>query len=132
MKEEAEKGVEREPLANSGLAGALKVASQKGYIEKDIKKSVNVDQKHKERIRNRVFYYINNIFRIYCHTNLFVLNIIIQLNSFSTKKKLILVLIFSAVKNGLSLQFFILLLIRNPNKCFILFDRRQEPSRPFR
>ena len=86
MKEEAEKGVEREPLANSGLAGALKVASQKGYIEKDIKKSVNVDQKHKERIRNRVFYTINNIFRIYCHTNLFVLNIIIQLNSFSTKQ----------------------------------------------
>lgn len=29
VKEEAEKGVEREPLANSGLAGALKVASQK-------------------------------------------------------------------------------------------------------
>merc|ERR1719204_3042609 len=50
VKEEAEKGVEREPLANSGLAGALKVASQKGYIEKDVKKSVNVDQKHKERI----------------------------------------------------------------------------------
>ena len=57
MKEEAEKGVEREPLANSGLAGALKVASQKGYIEKDVKKSVNVDQKHKERIRNCVFFY---------------------------------------------------------------------------
>merc|ERR1719447_1104069 len=38
VKEEAEKGVEREPLANSGLAGALKVASQKGYIEKDVKK----------------------------------------------------------------------------------------------
>ena len=57
VKEEAEKGVEREPLANSGLAGALKVASQKGYIEKDVKKSVNVDQKHKERIRNCVFYY---------------------------------------------------------------------------
>lgn len=42
-------------MANSGLAGALKVAAQKGYIEKDIKKSVNVDQKHKERIRNCVF-----------------------------------------------------------------------------
>ena len=56
VKEEAEKGVEREPLANSGLAGALKVASQKGYIEKDVKKSVNVDQKHKERIRNCVFF----------------------------------------------------------------------------
>ena len=41
-------------MANSGLAGALKVASQKGYIEKDVKKSVNVDQKHKERIRNCV------------------------------------------------------------------------------
>ena len=44
-------------MANSGLAGALKVASQKGYIEKDVKKSVNVDQKHKERIRNCVFFY---------------------------------------------------------------------------
>lgn len=50
VKEESEKGVEREPLANSGLAGALKVASQKGYIEKDVKKTINVDQKHKERI----------------------------------------------------------------------------------
>jgi len=50
-------------LANSGLAGALKVASQKGYIEKDVKKSVNVDQKHKERIRNCVFN--NYYFKIY-------------------------------------------------------------------
>ena len=72
MKEEP-KGVEREPLAAGGLAGALKVAAQKGYIEKDLKRTgmrvvifsvllvlnerfcwpslkVQVDQKHKERI----------------------------------------------------------------------------------
>jgi len=39
-------------LAAGGLAGALKVASQKGYIEKNLKKTVSIDQKHKERIRN--------------------------------------------------------------------------------
>jgi len=49
VKEEP-KGVEREPLAAGGLAGALKVAAQKGYIEKDLKRTVQVDQKHKERI----------------------------------------------------------------------------------
>jgi len=52
-------------LANSGLAGALKVASQKGYIEKDVKKSVNVDQKHKERIRNCVFFYNKSTFQTF-------------------------------------------------------------------
>jgi len=49
VKEEP-KGVEREPLAAGGLAGALKVAAQKGYIDKDTKRTVQVDQKHKERI----------------------------------------------------------------------------------
>ena len=49
VKEEP-KGVEREPLAAGGLAGALRVAAQKGYIEKDTKRTVQVDQKHKERI----------------------------------------------------------------------------------
>ena len=48
--EDEKSGVEREPLAASGLAGALKVASQKGYIEKGAKKLVQIDQKHKERI----------------------------------------------------------------------------------
>ena len=41
VKEEP-KGVEREPLAAGGLAGALKVAAQKGYIDKDTKRTVQV------------------------------------------------------------------------------------------
>lgn len=45
-------GVEKEPLAGRGLAAALRVAFQKGYVDGKLatKGTVNVDQKHKDRI----------------------------------------------------------------------------------
>jgi len=53
VQDEIEDNVEREPLCSGGLAGAIKVAMAKGFIDKDVnhgKKGVVVDKKHKDRI----------------------------------------------------------------------------------
>lgn len=47
---EESEDIEREPLANRGLAGAIKVAMAKGYIEQNTARGVQIDSKHKDRI----------------------------------------------------------------------------------
>ena len=100
-------------MANSGLAGALKVAAQKGYIEKDIKKSVNVDQKHKERIRNCVFiklFFISE--SIVIQSLSLCLNIFLVFNCIRFKK-MILVLIFRHWNGHVCIFIFFYYLLEN-------------------